>query len=96
MLRAHQPGKGPGMAKIDAHRNNDKKRQNGRFTPQGKKGRKKKGPQKADGHVNKYEKFSQAAVAMTRLEARRESERIRREREEREEHERHMGWRRRW
>ena len=64
------------MAKLDAHQRNDKKRQNGNFTPQGKKGTKKK-KVKTGGHFNKYAEFSKADGAMQALQAR--SERLQRE-----------------
>ena len=78
------------MAKLDAHQRTDKKRTDGNFKPQGKKGAKKPAV-KTGGHKNKYEQFSQAANAMARLEASREADRIRTEREA---HEQRMGWRR--
>ena len=77
------------MAKLDAHQRNDKKRLNGNFKPQGKKGAKKT-VVKTGGHKNKYEQFSKAAEAQDLLEARKRAEAARLEREVRE---RRMGWR---
>ena len=80
------------MAKMDAHQRNDKKRVDGNFKPQGKKGAKKK-KKVPTGHVNRYAEFSQAANAMANLEARKEAVRRQAEREERERSERTFGWR---
>lgn len=76
------------VAKLDAHQANDKKRQNGNFRPQGKKGA-KKAPSKSTGHKNKYEQFSQAADALARHERQKAAETARKERELREAR---MGW----